>query len=230
MAPLTRRHLLHGTTALLATLAGCGGESTTTSSSSANRFENVEKNPEQYPLRNSGDEQVVWTRETADGNEGDSRRHLSQRLFADASSAKSLVFADVDGKAEAEQFVADTDFDTETLYVEQNRVNECFEEELCYVSWSATEIDTSYGRRYRDADVECSVEVRDTVAQLIRVPDTLDPDEVTGYGSGGSSGGCRYPPPLQTTGETTTWAETETKNATRTTGTTNQTTETEGEN
>lgn len=221
MCPLTRRRLLHGTTALFATLAGCGGESTTTSSSSESRFENVEKNPDQFALRVPGGDEAVWRWES--NSDSDSKRPLSRRLVATEKTAQSIVFADVDGKSEAEQFVADTDFDAETLYVEQDRIRECYERELCYVSWSATEMDTNYARILRDANVECSEDVRDTVAQLIRIPAALDPEEVTSHGSGVGNGGCRYPPAIRTTDETQTETSTaETK--------TNSTTETEAEN
>lgn len=199
MVPRTRRRFLHGTAAaLLAGLAGCG-QSTTDDAPSDDppRGENVERDPESYVLRNDAETPPAWLpddrrgRTTGDATTGPPERARTRRFVASEESAGRLAFADVEGVDEARQFVADTDFGSETLYVESQAVDECRTLELCYVTWSAGDVETQYGGHYRDADVSCGADARDAVTWLIRIPDTLDPDAVTSYGSGWSSNGCR---------------------------------------
>lgn len=118
-----------------------------------------------------------------------------------------MSFAAVDGADAARAFVADTDFDSAVVYVESEPVEECFRRELCYVAWTDDEIDTDYVRRYRAPEVDCETDTVDATATLLRLPETLDPDEVSGYGTGLGTSECHVPPPIRraverTNGET----------------------------
>jgi len=225
MVPSTRRRLLRGVAAgLLGVLAGCSGPSTSSVGASADdsdpgerQPENVARDPDRVSLRNTGGESepAAWLAdpyESAavdgdgddDGDDGDDDasnprdRGREHGFVASAETAARVRFADgVDGADAARSFLDATDYGTETIYLEQRPVRECLRMELCYVTWSATEIETQYGGYYRDADVACEVDARDVVAWLVRIPDALDPDSVTSHGSGWSSGGCHYPPPLR---------------------------------
>lgn len=208
MSPRTRRQTLHGAAALLAAFAGCSGESSHSSSHGPGREdypENVELDPETYSLRNpTGGPAVRRRPETTSedddraGRDEDERRRVHDYWFvASTADAKDLVYADVDGAAEARRFVEGTDFDSETIFVYQQTVGECYRLELCYVGWSADEIDTRFGRLYRDAHVACEVENEDAVATMIRIPEAIDPNDVRGFSFGGSSGGCRIRPELR---------------------------------
>ncbi|USZ69826.1 hypothetical protein NGM10_17165 (plasmid) [Halorussus salilacus] len=218
MVPTTRRRLLSGSVALLAALAGCNGSRTSSTRSEPNRPENVERDPETRAIRMSGDGPAAWlpredrgdgaTTDAADGETPPTRTR--QRGFvASAEAAERLRLAEVDGAEEARRFVEATDFEAETVYFETHRVRECYELELCYVTWSATEIDTQYGSYHRDAEVECETEAEsgedaeETTAWFIRVPDDLDPEAVTSHGSGWSGDGCHFPPHLRTTAQET---------------------------
>lgn len=213
MPALHRRRVLAGAAALLSGLAGCS-ESTTDAGSvpDERRPENVARNPETAVLR-AGEtaDPLAWLPPddaTGSGDAGGADSAASDppagsrqwAIVGSRNRADRLRFADVDGAADARQFVAATDFDEETIYLDSRTVPECYALELCYVTWSATEIDVQYGRRYRDADVSCRTDATDQTARLIRIPDALDPDAVTGRGSGMSSGGCTYPPHLRATG------------------------------
>jgi len=197
MVPLTRRRLLQGSAGLLTGLAGCN-RSTTSDSSTETPFggENFERDPERYALRVDGDRPPAWIPDEDGETTGDAterrpdygRRH---GLVASEAVAERMRFADVDGADEARQFVAETDFENETLYLQLRSVGACRTLELCHVRWSDTDVETQYGSYYRDADASCEADAEDSVSWLVRIPDALDPDMVSSYGSGWSSNGCR---------------------------------------
>lgn len=216
MVPATRRRFLSGAAAAFAALAGCNDSQEFSNPPESGRSENVERDPETHVLRAPSDEVVAWLprerrddTETTDADEAETPPERGRRraLVADAETAERLRFGEVEGVADAREFVESTDFESETVYFETHSVRECHELELCYVEWSPTEIDTQYGSYYRDAEVACDEDGEETTAWFIRVPDALDPDRISGHGSGWSSTGCRYPPDLRTTSEGTTTDE-----------------------
>lgn len=194
---VSRRRLLHGTTALLTALAGCGQSSTEDAPAEPKSDgDNFERNPESYALRNTAEEPPAWLPDDRDGSTtaettGPPEHAGNRNLVASEASAARLRFADVPDADHARQFVTSTDFDADTLFVESRPVEECRTLELCHVTWSDTEIETQYGGRYREADASCRTDAKDVVSWLIRVPDSLDPEAVRSYGSGWSSTGCQ---------------------------------------
>ena len=191
MPSITRRRALSGAAALLTGFAGCSGESSSSSSYPPENIENVAVDPESYSLRNPNDGPTVWTGERPTPREDEERSHYRHHTFVtSADDAAGVSVADVPGADEARAFLDETAYDAATVYVEQWRVRECFAPELCHVRWSETDVDTSYSRRYRDADVACETEAEDTIATLIRIPAAFDPSEVNSYGSSYGSGTC----------------------------------------
>jgi hypothetical protein len=194
MPSTTRRRALHGAAALLAGVAGCSGESSSSSGYPSEATGRVAVDPASYRLRNPDRGPVVWTGPRPTTDAGAERRRYDDHFFvartADAADAADVSVADVPGADGARGFLADTDYDDATVYVEQWLVGECFTPELCHVRWSRTDIDTSYSRRYRDVDVACGADARDTLAVLIRLPEPFDPSEVSGYGSSRGSASC----------------------------------------
>jgi hypothetical protein len=187
MPSITRGRALSGAAALLAGLAGCSGESSSSSSYPPAEVGDLEPNSEPYSLRNPDVEPTVWTGERPTPGGGEERTHRRHHLFVTgADDASAVAFADVAGAGEARTFLDATDYDAATVYLEQRTVRACFAPELCHVRWSESDIDTSYARRYRDADVACETGAEDTVVTLIRIHERLDPSEVNGYGSNGS--------------------------------------------
>jgi hypothetical protein len=114
-------------------------------------------------------------------------------LVADAETASSLAFADVEGVDRARRFLADTDFSSASVYVEQHAVPECYDQRLCWIRWTGDRIETDYAIVLRDADVACEVGAEDVVAYFVRLPVALDPDEVRRFSSGSGGGHCRAP-------------------------------------
>ncbi|WP_313695581.1 hypothetical protein [Halorarum halobium] len=197
MVPITRRAALRGATALLAGAAGCSdfeaGESTATAGRERD-LENVATDPPHRTLRATTDASIVWVDDGESGTNGTPRRYLSDRFIVDEASADRLRFAESVDSAPVREFIAATEFETETVYVDLSSVGECYRLELCYVGWSDAEIETRYGRTLRDADVSCGADVRASVATFVRIPAAIDPERISSYGSGMSSGGCRLPP------------------------------------
>lgn len=193
----TRRHLLRSAAALagVGAVAGCGGSAS--SSSSASNAPNDEPPDDAVPdppavvlraprgvavLREGGDTDTAAT---------DEGRGWSHTLVADADTAASMSVADVAGAASARQFLAETDFDAETVYIERHVVGECYEQRLCWIRWTDEEIETSYARVLRPADAACSADDRVGTTHLIRLPAALDPDSISHFSSGSRAGVCR---------------------------------------
>ncbi|MFD1598535.1 hypothetical protein [Halobellus rarus] len=201
----TRRRLLQSVAAALSAsaLAGCGGSGSTSGTASvgpdASPPEDALTDPTHVSLRNSELAPIVEERDSeTDASESDTagtRRFddWQHDLVVDAERAASLTFADVDGADEARALLEETDFESESVYVEGHVVPECYERRLCWVRWTDSEIETDYARILRDADVACEADADDFVTNLIRIPAALNPDDVRSYGSSGGSGPCRTP-------------------------------------
>jgi len=193
-------------------LAGCGESATdaATERASVPPERGDRTVPDHRTLRNTDDRPAVWLRDEDDATESassdDPPAYGDGRGFvAGSGDADRLRFADVDGAEAVRRFVGDTDFDAATVYVLTRPVRECLTLELCNVSWSESDVEVDFGSRYRDADASCRADARDGVSVLIRIPEPLDPDAITGYGSSWSSGPCRSRrPPAE--GDTTTEA------------------------
>ena len=202
----SRRRLLRSTAALFgaSALAGCGGSSSSTGTArvgpDADPPEDALTDPTHVSLRNPDKERIVRDPESAtDEPDADSAADGMPRfdrwrhdLVVDTDRADALTFADVDGVDEAERFLDETDFASESVYIEERTIEECYELQLCWIRWTESEIETDYARILRDADVACEADATDVVSNLIRIPAALNPDEIRSYGS--SSGGrCRSP-------------------------------------
>lgn len=195
----TRRRTLLAAAGTLAALAGCsgsnsgGGRGTPASGGRRQRFDPDSVLPH-HRLRAATDDPLLWDPTVT--SDGDSTRQRRPTFIASRETADRIEFADVDGAADARAFLDETTFDAETIYVERYPVRACYTLQLCGVSWTETSIDTEFGRVLRDADVACEADARESTAWLIRIPESLDPDLITSYGSGSSSRSCseRGPP------------------------------------
>ncbi|MFB6107644.1 MAG: hypothetical protein ABEJ82_02235 [Haloplanus sp.] len=191
MPSLTRRRALHGAAALLAGVAGCSSEDHVGSTGPDEPQGTVAFDPESHHLRNTERAPVVWTGERPTTTDDEQRHYWANTFFvADSDTAADVSTADVEGSDGVADFLSATDYDAETVYVQQTLVGECFDLDLCYVKWSADHVETSFARTYRPAEVACERDADDVTAWLIRIPAVVDPDEVHGYGTGRGSGTC----------------------------------------
>jgi|GEM_PF-1896883 len=151
------------------------------------------RDPEQYALRgDDGGGTIAWFTEDAessgdsagsgdgtdetngDGGATDSgtippHERRDGGLITDEATAATLSFADVEGAEEARAFVESTDFDSESVYLHQTPLGDCYRLELCSVSWGE-EVSLWYVPVLENYDVACSSEERDTLATFVRIP------------------------------------------------------------
>lgn len=183
------------------------------------RLSNTASDPDRVAFRTSddGDGPLAWFADDPDGTRTTVDRWAGSRsgLIADERTAATLSVADVDGvtdlgsasgattdsadvfvenAAAVRRFVAETEFDRETIHLEHRRVGECHRLALCHVTWSDQEIETRYGRFLRGHDVACDEEATDRRLTVVRVPAALDPDVVRPGATGVSHGSCFAPP------------------------------------
>lgn len=208
MVPNTRRRFLHVATAVAGGLAGCSrltGDGTQSSGSASengvSNFPdgNVESNPPTVLLRSESELPPIRLDGTDDEYSEPSRTRPSPRIrnevVGSESSAEALTVA-ADGDGSVDQFVSETNFESETLYLEVNRVRTCFRLELCRIAWRSDEVRTDYVRKLRSYDERCSTGSYAYESRLVRLPVALDEESVTGSGSTISGGGeCGRPGP-----------------------------------
>lgn len=193
----SRRRLLRSAAALVGVgaVAGCGGSAS--SSGSVSNAPNHDPPDDAVPdppavvLRAPRGVGVLREGDDTDTPGTGEGREWSHTLVADADTAASVSVADIVGAASARQFLAETDFDAETVYIERHVVGECYEQRLCWIRWTDEEIETSYARVLRPADAACSADDRVGITHLIRLPAALDPDSISRFSSGSRAGVCR---------------------------------------
>lgn len=216
MVPYTRRTLLHVAAAAVGSLAGCsrilsgsGQSATSASQNNGTAVPNggAETDPAMFVHRS--DSETVPIRfgdpdqEARDPGRLDyPLRHISTTVIDSQSRSQRLTVADsVDGTAFS-SFVSETDFDSETLYLESNPVRECFELQLCRITWQPTEIRTDYVQKSRPYNEHCVANDRVVESRLFRIPAALSEESVNSYGSSVSgSYQCRMAGPAQAEGE-----------------------------
>ncbi|WP_323675988.1 hypothetical protein [Halorubellus sp. PRR65] len=193
MSP-SRRALLSAATAATTSvvLAGCSGTGTSGSStrSSTESVSRALDDPPPYAyLRADADLAAVW-RPRGDQSKREARKYPGPQILDSQSRADELEYADVDGADAVRAFVADTDFDAETVYVDQRTVPACYRLELCGASWTSTDVDLEYSRLGLAYDVPCEADAEVVEARFLRLPDALDHETVSSMGSRTGSGGC----------------------------------------
>ena len=79
-----------------------------------------------------------------------------------------------DGRETVREFLAATDFETETVYVQSMQVLSCFTVTLCSVSWGSDEVKTDYGRHLKPYTAACEADTRVYESRLIRIPAEIE--------------------------------------------------------
>lgn len=188
MVPLSRRRLLHLASGTLVGVAGCNG---TGSEDAPTPTADVPPavDYESLVVRNSaGDPFVSYE---GDGDSGDDETFVNEPL-ATADDADRVSFArSVDGVDDARAFLADTDFERDVVFLNEQPVSECRTLAVSYVSTTADSFDVEFCAPLRPADVDCSADRRDVAVALVRF--RLATDSVSSYSYGGGRS-CRRPP------------------------------------
>jgi hypothetical protein len=129
------------------------------------------------------------------------RERRDEGLVTDGATAATLSFSDVEGVEEARAFVAATDFDSESLYLHQTPLGDCYRLKLCSVSWGGEAVSLRYVPVLESYDVACSAEERDTLATFVRIPVALDPGQTVKVDRSNDAGRCGRPRTRPTPGE-----------------------------
>jgi hypothetical protein len=207
MVPSTRRRLLHAAVAGIAGLAGCGrltggaAESSRTVSEhggSTGPAASTDRDPQTVLLRTGSELPPIRPPDFERERDNHSRRErfssrVTNAVLDSRSTAERLTVAPGTDRDTVSTFVAETDFSSQTLYLETNRIQECYRLRLCYVSWSSDRIETDYVRTLRPYDERCSADGSVFESRLVRLPVPLDEDDVNSFASSiGGGGQCDH--------------------------------------
>lgn len=206
MVPLQRRTVLLGAAGLATALAGCngfGGGSRETSRTGSPPDEMVDggplsgstSEPPIHGLRTDGDRPPVWFDDPDNPNDGRTMPHPGNRFLDatvvdDVETGGHISVAERIDRAPIDEFLAETDFDRETVYLQRFLVRDCFEVELCHVWWAPTRIRTDYTTLLRPYDERCGVDEHVYEIRFIRLPVALDADRVRSFASSIGTGTC----------------------------------------
>lgn len=203
MVPFTRRRLLHVAVAGLGGLAGCN--QLTGSSAQSSRSVDENSGLSENAANSATDPPTVLLRADAeippirspnferegDGSERDRLTYRTQNLVISSQSKADGLTAD--DEETVSEFVSQTDFDNETLFLETNLVQECYRLHLCQIAWQPDRIETDYARQLRPYDEYCAVDNPVFESRLIRLPVSLDADAIDSFASSISGGECDSP-------------------------------------
>jgi len=196
--PPSRRRLLAAAVAASVPLAGCSrtvseSERPTTPTEAAESDSGVGGSTGEFEyayLRGNDDRAVAWLPDE-ERSTTEVRRRPGRLVVDERERADGLQYADVDGADEAAAFVAAADFDAETVYVDQQRVDDCYRLDLCDVEWTTRGFSFSYGRVGLPYDVRCEADADVVEARFVKVPEPLDREELRSVESGIRSKPCR---------------------------------------
>lgn len=197
MVPHTRRRFLHTATALAGGFAGCSrlssdaeqpSQTPTESTTSNSSTSNTETDPPTVLLRAGSEIPPI---RVMDPDQETTRAprperfspRMTHELVDSQSKGQQLTVAGDEDSDTVSSFIAETDFDNETVYLETNEVKECFRLKLCHISWHPSKIETDYTQQLRPYDESCTVEKHVFESRLIRLPVALDGDSVNSFGS-----------------------------------------------
>jgi hypothetical protein len=201
MEPTTRRQLLTAITVAAGGVAGCLGATSSSGRSSESSTEGrrsdipddqLATDPPRVIRRSESTQPAIRPPDSEDDSEASRPRHRGHHttptLIDTESTAQQLI---VDGDdSELSAFVSATEFETETLFLQTNPVDDCFELTLCYVSWHEDQITTDYSRVVRPYEDRCSGDRTVLESWLIRLPVALDADSINSFGSSTGGGRC----------------------------------------
>lgn len=205
MPDWSRRHALQAAGGVLcAVLAGCNGSDSASRSyprASRNTVEDITvlkvRNTAPSPMVERGrDEMAETTDSTTAERPPDHRGRMMDHVTAMTRDGdRQLVFPDdVPGASDLRSFFEQTDFETESIYLAQSSLPECYDRHLTGVYREEDGVDAQFCRSIRPADVACSADSHDMVAFAIRLP--FAGDDFNSVGGGHSSqcdGPYRHP-------------------------------------
>ncbi|MFC4541661.1 hypothetical protein ACFO5R_06950 [Halosolutus amylolyticus] len=187
-----RRRLLAAGGCLSAVLAGCAGlgESETTAEHTAADGGTAMPSDEYdaLTLRSDDDEYFVVTGEDSP-NERDDDRSRSSRYdvaFVVTDDEAADVRIDSDDADAARSFLEATDFETESVVIEQRPIDDCYRRHLLSVQARPDEFRTQYCRSLKSPTTPCEADLTVMEAIFVRVQQAYD-DSPSSRASGESA-------------------------------------------
>ncbi|RQG97025.1 hypothetical protein [Natrarchaeobius chitinivorans] len=192
--PPRRRLLASGIGALSALIAGCTGtdavESGTTveheASEGTGPYPGQSDEFDLFTLRSTDDETFVYPRDDPPEAADDERTKRPRRptFVLDEDDAADLVIAS-DDEPEARAFLAETDFDSESIVVEQRSIDDCYRRHLLSVRADPDRFRTRYCQTLKRPTTPCEADLELMEALFIRVSHAYD-ESPSSRGSGES--------------------------------------------
>ncbi|WP_144902781.1 hypothetical protein [Halobellus captivus] len=200
MPSLTRRRALLTVASGIAALAGCSSEADLPMIDHRRSQSTIEEY-EAAHVRNEDGAALFAQREKlpTPSDEGRGRYARTGRsVIVSEDDLAELTFGDVQEAERLRSFVAETDFDSSSVYLLSMPVEACYEIRLRSATVERDELKNDdlhphadFCRTHRPADFECSVEEIHTVGFAIRLP--VAAEQSSGMGRGMSSS-CRRSP------------------------------------
>lgn len=179
MSTWSRRDALRSAAAAGAlALAGCSGSASHADSVPRERGETVSDFEVTF-VRDTGGAPVFSTEDARDPRVG------GAEYVTGDDDLQDLAFSESGAGATLRSFVEATDLETESVYLLERAVGECYRVALVSVYREPDGIHADFCQSLGPADVDCSAETEDAVAIGIRLP--FPGDDVTSRGSGWSS-------------------------------------------
>jgi hypothetical protein len=124
-------------------------------------------------------------------------RRPRRAYLTDTDGRERVAFRSTAAAKELRTFVDGADLESDSVYLTERLVGECYEARLVGVYRENDGIDADFCEALRPADVECSVEDRDTVGIAIRL--AFPGDELSGLGWSWG-GDCEHLPTVASEG------------------------------
>jgi len=200
MPSLTRRRALLAVASGVAALAGCSSEADLPMIDRQRSHDTIEEYEARRVRNEDGAVLFAHGEELpTPSDEGRGRYARNGRsVIVSEDDLAQLTFGDVQEAERLRSFVAETDFDSSSVYLLSMPVEACYEIHLesATVEWDELKREdlhphADFCRTHRPADVECSVEETHTVGFAIRLP--VAAEQSSGMGRGMASS-CRPSP------------------------------------
>ncbi|RQG97618.1 hypothetical protein [Natrarchaeobius oligotrophus] len=169
-----RRLLAAGTGCLSALIAGCTGTDATESQAHDHAVdEGVAFESDEYDhlaIRTDDDERFVFPRDDPpdDPSDDDRPRRRSIEFVLDEDDAEALEI-DADDEAAARSFLDETDFDDQSVVVEQRSIEDCYRRHVLAVRADPDRFRTRYCRTLKPPTAACEADVEVMEAQFFRI-------------------------------------------------------------
>ncbi|AGB37489.1 hypothetical protein [Natronococcus occultus] len=187
----SRRQLLAAGSCLPAVLAGCAGpgESSTTHNTTDGGEPMASDEYDSLTLRADDDVVFVYPNDDPPDETDESRSRPRRNVeFVLSRSAAEDLRIDADGIEDARAFLEETDFETESVVVEQRPIEDCYRRHVLGVRAEADEFRTRYCRTLRSPTTPCEADRTVMEAIFLRIRRSYD-DRPSSRGSS-ESGSC----------------------------------------